>query len=56
MGCARPQFHTLLTSGRPKQTASRRFCSHTVQAPAKPNPLRSQSPLADCVLLGLTLA
>jgi hypothetical protein len=39
----RPQFHTLLTSGRPKQTASSRFCSHTVHAPAKPNPLRSHS-------------
>src|SRR4051794_24382130 len=43
MGCARRQFHTLLTSGRPKQSASRRFCSHTVHAPAKPKPLRSHS-------------
>src|SRR4051794_39213619 len=32
----RPQFHALLTCGRPKQIASSRFCSHTVQAPAKP--------------------
>src|SRR4051794_26647173 len=39
----RPQFHTLLTCGRPKQTASSRFCSHTVQRPAKPKPLRSHS-------------
>src|SRR3954466_9652489 len=39
----RPQFHTLLTSGRPKQIASSRFCSHTVQRPAKPKPLRSHS-------------
>src|SRR3954466_8950605 len=43
MGCARPQFHTLLTSGRPKQSASIRFYSHTVHAPAKPKPLRSRS-------------
>src|SRR5215212_8506298 len=43
MGCARPQFHTLLTCGRPKQSASSWFCSHTVQAPAKPKPLRSHS-------------
>src|SRR4051794_39537839 len=43
MGCARPQFHTLLTSGRPKQSASSRFCSRTVHAPAKPKPLRSHS-------------
>src|SRR3954468_20522293 len=35
----RPQFHTLLTSERPKQTASSRFCSHTVQRLAKPKPL-----------------
>ena len=28
----------MLISGRPKQSASSRFCSHTVQAPAKPNP------------------
>ena len=39
----RPQFHALLTSGRPKQTASSRFCSRTVHAPAKPKPLRSHS-------------
>src|SRR4051794_19172490 len=39
----RPQFHTLLTCGRPKQIASSRFCSHTVQRPAKPKPLRSHS-------------
>jgi hypothetical protein len=39
----RPPFQTLLPSGRPKQTASRRFCSHTVQAPAQPNPLRNHS-------------
>jgi hypothetical protein len=38
-----PDFHALLTSGRPKQSARRLFCSHTVQAPAKPNPLRSHS-------------
>jgi hypothetical protein len=36
-------FQTLLTSGSPKQTASSRFCSRTVQAPAKPKPLRSHS-------------
>ena len=36
-----PGFHALLTSGRPKQTASSRFCSHTVHAPAKPKPLRN---------------
>ena len=41
--CSRLQFHALLTCGRPKQTASSRFCSHTVQAPAKPKPLRSHS-------------
>ena len=39
----RPSFHTLLTCGRPKQSATSRFCSHTVQAPAKPTPLRSHS-------------
>jgi hypothetical protein len=38
-----PGFHTLLTYGRPKQSASSLFCSHTVQAPAKPKPLRSHS-------------
>src|SRR5215207_3156628 len=43
MGRTDPGFHTLLTSGRPKQSASSRFCSHTVQAPAKPKPLRSHS-------------
>ena len=36
-------FQALLTSGRPKQTDSSWFCSHTVQAPANPNPLRSHS-------------
>src|SRR3954463_15006078 len=36
-------FHALFATGSPKQSASRRFCSHTVQAPAKPNPLRSHS-------------
>ena len=41
MGGDRPRFYTLLTCGRPKQSASSRFCSHTVQAPAKPKPLRS---------------
>jgi hypothetical protein len=39
----RPSFQTLLTFGRPKQTASSRFCSHTVQAPAKSKPLRSHT-------------
>src|SRR3954463_3749370 len=43
MGGTGPRFHTLLTSGRPKQSASSRFCSRTVHAPAKPNPLRSHS-------------
>ena len=43
MGCDRPQFHALLACGSPKQTDSSRFCSHTVQAPAKPNPFRSHS-------------
>ncbi len=43
MGWADPGFHALLTCGRPKQSASSWFCSHTVQAPAKPNPLRSHS-------------
>jgi hypothetical protein len=38
-----PNFHALLTCGRPKQSASSRFCSHTVQRPAKPKPLRSHS-------------
>src|SRR5215217_4134428 len=42
-GLDRPRFYTLLTCGRPKQSASSWFCSHTVQAPAKPNPLRSHS-------------
>jgi hypothetical protein len=42
-GLYQPQFHALLTAGRPKQTDSIRFCSHTVQAPAKPNPFRSHS-------------
>ena len=42
-GLGRPSFQALLTCGRPKQTASSRFCSHTVQAPAKPKPLRSHS-------------
>jgi hypothetical protein len=39
----RPQFHALLTSEGPKQTASSRLCSHTVHAPAQPKPLRSHS-------------
>src|SRR3954468_4090083 len=43
MGGTDPGFHTLLTCGRPKQSASSRFCSHTVQRPAKPKPLRSHS-------------
>src|SRR5215212_1285951 len=43
MGWIDPGFHTLLTSGRPKQSASSRFCSHTVQRPAKPKPLCSHS-------------
>src|SRR3954453_22661394 len=43
MGGTGPRFQTLLTSGRPKQSASSRFCSHTVQAPAKPKPLHSHS-------------
>ena len=38
-----PGFHALLTRLRPKHCASSRFCSHTVQAPAKPKPLRSHS-------------
>ena len=38
-----PGFHALLTCGRPKQSASSRFCSRTVHAPAKPKPLRSHS-------------
>ena len=42
-GPYRPQFHALFTVGRPKQTDSIRFCSHTVQAPAKPNPFRNHS-------------
>jgi hypothetical protein len=42
-GLCRPQFHALLTCGRPKQSASSRFCSHTVQAPTQPKPLRSHS-------------
>ena len=36
MGENRSSFQALLTSGRPKQTDSSWFCSHTVQAPAKP--------------------
>ncbi len=43
MGENRPSFQALLTSGRPKHTDSSWFCSHTVQAPANPNPLRSHS-------------
>src|SRR3712207_5184769 len=43
MGWIDPGFHTLLTSGRPKQSASSRFCSNTVHAPATPKPLRSHS-------------
>ncbi len=42
-GLYRSQFYALLTAGSPKQTDSIRFCSHTVQAPAKPKPLRSHS-------------
>jgi len=42
-GLCRPQFHALFTVGRPKQTDSNRFCSHTVQAPGKANPFRSHS-------------
>src|SRR4051794_12115089 len=37
-GLYRPQFHALLTCGRPKQSAGSRFCSHTVQAPARSKP------------------
>src|SRR4051812_754903 len=36
-------FHALFATGSPKQTASSRFCSRTVQAPAKPKPLRNHS-------------
>src|SRR3954452_21919290 len=36
---ANKSLQILLTSGRPKQSASSRFCSHTVHAPAKPKPL-----------------
>jgi hypothetical protein len=36
-------LQALLTFGSPKQIASSWFCSHTVQAPAKPNPLRSHT-------------
>src|SRR5215207_3956062 len=42
-GLGRPRFQALLTCGSPKQSASSRFCSHTVQPPAKPKPLRSPS-------------
>src|SRR5919112_6418682 len=41
MGGADQQFHALFVAGRPKQSDSNRFCSHTVQAPAKPNPFLS---------------
>ena len=36
-------FYASLTSESPKQNPSIRFCSTTVQAPAKPKPLRSHS-------------
>jgi hypothetical protein len=42
-GLRRPQFHALITCESPKQTDSIRFCSHTVQAPAKPKPFRNHS-------------
>ena len=42
-GLYRPKFHALFTVGRPKQTDSNRFCSHTVQAPANPKPFRNHS-------------
>src|SRR4051794_14693336 len=42
-GLCRPRFHALLAAGSPKQTDSIRFCSHTVQAPAKPKPFRNHS-------------
>ena len=42
-GLCRPRSYALLAAGSPKQTDSSRFCSHTVQAPAKPNPFRSHS-------------
>ena len=42
-GLYRPRFYALLAAGSPKQTDSSRFCSHTVQAPAKVNPLRYRS-------------
>ncbi len=43
IGLGRSRFYALLTSESPKQNPSSRFCSWTVQAPAKPNPLRSHS-------------
>ena len=43
MGCTDLRFYALLAAGNPKQTDSIRFCSHTVQAPAKPNPFRNHS-------------
>ena len=42
-GLCRPRFDTLLAAGSPEQTDSIRFCSHTVQAPAKPKPFRNHS-------------
>src|SRR4051794_32818889 len=38
-----PSFQAPLIFRRPKQSDSSRFCSHTVQAPAKPKPLRNHS-------------
>ena len=43
IGLGRSRFYALLTSESPKQNPSSRFCSWTVQAPTKPNPLRSHS-------------
>ncbi len=43
IGLGRSRFYALLTSESPKQNPSSRFCSWTVQAPAKPKPLRSHS-------------
>src|SRR6478735_581249 len=42
-GLYRLRFYALLAAGSPKQTDSSWFCSHTVQAPAKPNPFLSHS-------------
>ncbi len=43
IGLGLAYFHPSLTSESPKQNPSSRFCSCTVQAPAKPKPLRSHS-------------